>query len=43
MVLAAKACAGAYFNMEYINGLTYKPKDVVAPAEAFAYLEKITF
>lgn len=28
-----------YFNLEYINGMTFKPKDVIESEEAFKHLE----
>lgn len=31
----------SYFNMEYINGLIFRPKEVIEPTEAFAYRERL--
>lgn len=31
-----------YFNLDYIDGLIFKPKNITSPDEAFAYLNQIT-
>lgn len=31
-----------YFNLDYIDGLTFKPKNITSPNKAFTYLNQIT-
>ncbi len=39
--VAARLSEWPYFNMEYINGLTFKPSNTVAAIDAFSHLDRI--
>lgn len=41
MYVNNRLCEWPYFNLEYIEGLTYKPKGLVKKTEAFAHLDCI--
>ena len=40
--IEARFAEWPYFNLEYIDGLVYKPKGVIEKSEAFAHLNSIT-